>query len=228
MTEFELLGRGSAFLTPWVGEGGAGRLHVVAPGHVTHPWRFRHFAALAGPELDWLEAVREEAVRVTLSVREQSSGKTLLEVPLAAGGAVHDEADLSVWRIGRGEDEERLAELGVAAVELAREGSEGREGEAVVLVGHETHGDRLVPCALNGRVAGEQKGKVVAVKTEGATAQMGLCGGPALMQSGKEGVSTAGMVFARVDAKGPLHNHTLLVSAATIRSFLQNQVEKKQ
>jgi hypothetical protein len=224
MMQYEILSRGSAFLTPWRSD--ATRLHVVAPAHVTHPWKFRHFAALAGPELDWLDAVREEAVRVVLSVREPGSGRVLAQVRLQPGGKLHpDGVDLAVF--GLVDEEAQLgaleaAGLGALPLQLAEA---GEDGGSAVLVGHELRGEEaLLPCALNGELAGRDGG-VAAVRTLGAVSQMGLCGGPAL-QPGPDGARACGMVFARVDAPGPLRDHTLLVTAAAINDFLRSHVEK--
>ncbi len=224
MTKFEILSRGSAFLTPWTTS--PGRLHVVAPAHVTHPWRFRHFAALATREFDWLDAVGEEAVRVVLSVREMNTGRLLAKVPLEQGGHVHpDGIDLAVFAMCDEQDNvQRLEQAGLPVLPLELEDGDGN----VVLVGHEKKSDEaLVPCSLNGVVVGRD-GSTVAVETLGAVTQMGICGGPALGAASADGVRASGMVFARVDVPGPLHNRTLLVSASAIKKFLENEVEMRQ
>lgn len=222
MKQFEILSRGSAFLTPWSTD--PTRLHVVAPAHVTHPWKFRHFAALAGPELDWLEAVREEAVRVVLSVREAGTGRMVAQASLESGGQLHPAGlDLAVFRLAEEEAQvARFEALGLGVLPLPL--GAGAAGAAVALAGHELRGEgALVPCALNGELAGSEGG-VAAVRTRGAVSQMGLCGGPALL-SGPGGARACGMVFARVDAPGPLQDHTLLVTAEAIGDFLRSHVE---
>ncbi len=224
MQQFELLSRGSCFLTP---SACGSRLRVVGPAHVSHPWQFRaRFAALAGPELDWLDALaaRPEAVRCTLSVRELRSGALLAKIPLHDACSLHPQLDLAVFDMcDETENIRRLEEeagVSVLPVELA-DSTAAIADRPVVLVGHELKDDEtLLPCWLNGQVVGAED-NVVAVKTLGGVAQMGLCGGPALMQEKSDQVRAIGMVFARVDAEGPLFNHTLLVRAEAIKQFLQ-------
>lgn len=216
MTQYEILSRGSCFLTPQ-----GSRLRVIAPAHVSHPWKFRgRFAALAKSELDWLDAVREDAVRVVLSVRDVGTGRLMAKVPLE-NVVNHPELDLAVFDIC--DEAENLRQLEASGVVvLPVELGEAKESAPVVLVGHEMKGeDKLLPCWLNGQFVGREAG-VGAIKTFGDTSQMGLCGGPALVQAESDQVRSIGMVFARVDAEGPLLNHTLIVTADAINSFLKD------
>lgn len=221
MSQFEILSRGSCFLTP---QPNSSSLRVVAPAHVSHPWKFRaRFGSLAKTDLDWLDAVREDAVRVVLSVREVGSGRLMAKIPLE-NGVVHDDLDLALFDLcDEAENLRRLEEAGITVlpVELGGEG-QMPEGTPVVLVGHELKDDTtLLPCWLNGQLAGGDA-HVAAVKTLDSVSQMGLCGGPALVQEKNEQVRGIGMVFARVDAQGPLYNHTLVVTADAIRTFMKS------
>jgi hypothetical protein len=217
MTQFEILSRGSCFLTP---SSDGSRLRVIAPAHVTHPWKFRHrFGSLAKPELDWLDAVREDAVRVVLSAREMVTGRLLAKVPLE-NGVAHSELDLAVFDMC---DEFRnmrlLKQAGVSVLPVELQDDAVENETPIVLVGHEMQNETLLPCWINGQLVGADS-DVTAVKTFGGVSQMGLCGGPGLVQGKGEQVRALGMVFARVDAEGPLFNHTILVSSSAIKDFL--------
>jgi hypothetical protein len=217
MTQFEILSRGSCFLTP-----DGPRLRVVAPAHVSHPWKFRsRFGALAKPELDWLDAVREDAVRVVLSAREIGTGRMLAKVPLE-NGVVHPDLDLALFDIcDEFENVRQLEASGISVIPVELGEDTAKPDSPVVLVGHELKSEEsLLPCWLNGQLVGGESG-VAAIKTFGDASQMGLCGGPVLVQANNEQVRSLGMVFARVDAEGPLFNHTLIVTSQAIKAFLK-------
>ena len=175
MREPELLARGSVFATP--AAAGAGRaLHLLAPAHVTHPWRYRG-DFYAGPEHAWLDHVRPEAVEVRLTARALGSGALLLAAPLRAP-RVHGEADLAVY--GLADEEAALAALeargaAVLPVPLAEPGRAG-PGTPCVLVGNDQRGDQLVPVGINGRIEGHAGGAVV-IDTGDTPSVLGMCGG---------------------------------------------------
>ena len=218
MQKMEILARGSAFVTPAASHL-QHTLHVLAPAHVTHPWRYRG-DFYAGDQHAWLDHVREEAVQVRLTVRALESG-AIVHTSLLENPQVHGAADLAVYRIcDEASQLQSLENLGFALmpIELCAPG-EAAEGTATVLVGNDLRDERLVPVSLNGRLEGHAGGAAV-VSTVGATSMLGMCGGPALVAVGSQGnVKAAGLVFARVES-GPLTNHTLLVSSGVISDFL--------
>lgn len=220
MKEYEILARGSLFLTP-ASKDYKRRFHVVAPAHVTHPWRFRHF--YRGPDHDWLDAVHEDAVKVLVTVREEGSGNILYHAELD-DPMVHPMLDLSVYGIG----EDHLGALSEAGLdllplELARK-EDMSDGTPVVLVGNDKRDEKLFPCWLNGSLQGQAEGHAV-VATRDAESVMGMCGGPAIIHA-SSGPVAAGLIFARVDSDGPLKGTTVLVTAPQIAEFT-SQVEKR-
>lgn len=231
MTSLEILARGSVFLTPSRNPLWPRHYHALTTAHVTHPWRFRRF--YRGPEHDWLDAVRPEAVEVRLTVRELATGAIVYTAPLtrASEAHVHEELDLAVFALADEAShlEALLGDAGLLPLELAPTNS--APGSPVVLIGHDKVDETLIPCALNGAVVGGEddlsREAHVMVQTHGDTSVMGMCGGPALVQVGRESVAAAGMVFARVDSPHPLQGHTVLVSAAHIGAFVDD-IEKQK
>jgi hypothetical protein len=203
-------------------------MHVLAPAHVTHPWKYRQ-DFYAGEEHAWLDCVHEEAVRVVLTVREEVTGRIIASVPLQ-DPLVHPNADLSVYGMGEAESA-HLATLEslVLPLELV---PKVEEGMVTVLVGNDKVEESLEPCWLNGVVEGVAPGPTsdsehVVVQTGRSLSVMGMCGGPAVVHPSPEsGPMAAGLIFARVDS-GPLKGRTMLVSSGTIQNFLATVVEKQ-
>ncbi len=108
MRELEILARGSLFVTPALSAQWPRAYHIVTAAHVTHPWLFRRF--YSGPDHDWLDAVRADAVQVRLTVREPLTGKITHSVPLLCSAPVTGDRDLAVFHID-GDEETLLGPL---------------------------------------------------------------------------------------------------------------------
>jgi len=224
MKEWEILSRGSVFITPQLRLTAPAQYAVISAAHVSHPNLYRRF--YPGPEHAWLEAVRSNAIRFQLTVREAVTGVALKTMPLQCDG-VHRDLDLSLFSL---QDEhqhvdELFESFGVLPVELAG-GDPFPEGTPVVLVGHDlVTEEQLIPIWLNGTLMADCEQHMV-VQTLGDLSPMGLCGGPALLQRGSESAVAAGMVFARVQPPHALEGNTLLVSAHSIREFMMLEQRK--
>jgi hypothetical protein len=201
ITTPELLSRASGFLvrrSPPAGQrdatGRQGRVHIVASGHVIHPFRYPNYYPRETHE--WLHCLRERNVETRVEVRAPRTGALLLSHTLAAETFHHRTRDIAVLHAGS--DDALLAALREwSRHHVAELAPSARPGARVGFVGHRLleHGDEE-QVQVPDEVAGEALGATpmqAFFRTE-RTLVMGMCGGPVYDADGRCVGATEGIV----------------------------------
>eukprot|EP01097_Dermamoeba_algensis_P000728 TRINITY_DN125_c0_g1_i1.p1 TRINITY_DN125_c0_g1~~TRINITY_DN125_c0_g1_i1.p1 ORF type:complete len:255 (-),score=52.00 TRINITY_DN125_c0_g1_i1:104-868(-) len=238
MREFESLSRGSCFLVRPQQKSLSVRFHVVAPGHVTHPFKFP--TIYPDSAFPWLKFVTSTHVRNAMQIRK-SSGETEEEFSLRGKVFLHPQLDLSVLHLTTNEEDRLLSILEHLPLVSLLEGTSPHKDTN--LVGHifqpHTNGDLLLPKTVRGQVVEFEAGKKlfpqstaerIFIASEEPTEE-GMCGGPALLQQsdnsdGSPILHALGLIEAKIQPKAKelqkeFPNLTVCLSAKEISNFLK-------
>jgi len=209
MKEYELLSHSSIILLDnYFGDDVKKRFSIIAPYHVTHPYRFRD-TYMAGPQLQWLDALREEAVIYRLGIHEPITGKMIHEFPLEWKTYKSKTKDLILLHLQ--DDSGFVNYLGQHQIQLPAAKIDERElkaDEEVSVVGHEVkyegENQLLVPVWTKGKAKSVPvgDGDQVLVGTQEPSPH-GMCGGPVLDEHEKVVGSVFGVIVPYVGDADP-------------------------
>ncbi|PXF42772.1 hypothetical protein BWQ96_07479 [Gracilariopsis chorda] len=178
MKEFELLARGSAF---FVSGPISGALIALLSAHVAAPHRFANYF----PH-EWLRHVKDGNCRSVLETRSKD-GKdvtsTISELPLRTGFR-HSALDVAAFVLGE-KEEEMIKKSGIRVLKLHDAGPQA--GQKVAIGGYRLIGESgsgteaVIETKLDGAVSEVVQSRVF-VNTGNVDSEMGMCGGPVILQ----------------------------------------------
>lgn len=208
MKDFEILSRASAFAVrrldgeedlPW---------HIISSQHVTHPFRYPQY--YPPEQYPWLEHITPEHTRITLELREEVTGRSLVAAEVdPATATCHPSRDVALLHM---KDQPHFAAEAAAAglqLEPLQLASEVCPSAAPLLFeghfledaqsdasangigsgsgsgnGEAAAAQVLIPRSVRGHfLARSERGQTFA-RTPSAVLPMGMCGGPVLDHAG--------------------------------------------
>lgn len=191
MKDFEILCRGSAFITPVRKENFPNKYHVVTSSHVVAPWRWPTYY-----NAEWLKYVNETHTHYTLEVRHDD-GSFIYQQDLVPRVFHHENKDLAILHIDFSEAKGTtdleigaLAEFGLNAVQLSTQPVP--IGSNLTFYGHELSQSNSnfsvsaeegmpVPSIISGKVIYRSLQQVFA--TSSLPLKEGMCGGPVINEA---------------------------------------------
>jgi len=200
---FEVLARASCFLVAAPRE----RLVLLASAHVSHPHRHQHLF----PRAPFLAGVRDAALRYSVELRDGAGVATArVRLPPRAAPARHAARDAAALALPRAAARALLAALpALAPARLARARAPPRarlraEGHFLAPARDAATGDdtsALLPRAVRGALLARSAAQAF-VETE-EVLEMGMCGGPVVLEEGEDAGAVAGLVEGIVPAGAP-------------------------